>query len=148
MAQILSWEQNNKTEKTFQYQSKIRRDKTLERIKKSRNQLLPKLAAQARTIWTTVRTPAQIFFWKQRLDQITVEMASAAKLLLCLLSLTSSNFCCIILVSFFLTTRVCQKTKNISDHLALLVCFVTMISKNCPKKLDHSNQNWVTAATF
>ena len=29
--------------------------------------------------------------------------------------------------------RVCQKTKNISDHLALLVCFVTMISKNCPK---------------
>ena len=45
-------------------------------------------------------------------------------------------------------SRVCQKTKNISDHLALLVCFVTMISKNCPKKLDHSDQNWVTAATF
>ena len=30
-------------------------------------------------------------------------------------------------------SRVCQKTKDISDHLALLVCFVTMISKNCPK---------------
>ena len=40
-----------------------------------------------------------------------------------------------------LNNRVCQKTKNISDHLALLVCFVTMISKKCPKKLDHSDQN-------
>ena len=38
-------------------------------------------------------------------------------------------------------SRVYQKTKNISDHFALLVCFVTMISKNCPKKLDHSDQN-------
>ena len=38
-------------------------------------------------------------------------------------------------------SRVYQKTKNISDHLALLVCFVTMISKKCPKKLDHSDQN-------
>ena len=44
-------------------------------------------------------------------------------------------------IAYYTYFRVYQKTKNISDHLALLVCFVTMISKNCPKKLDHSDQN-------
>ena len=32
------------------------------------------------------------------------KMAAAVKILLCLLSLTASNFCCVALVSFFLTT--------------------------------------------
>ena len=127
MEQILSWEQNNKTEKTFQYQSKIRRDKTLERIKKSRNQLLPKLTAQTRTIWTTVRTPAQIFCWKQRLDPITLEMASAAKILLCLLSLTSSNFCCIILVSFFLTTLPTKRNLFTFFEMVLVLALTIMV---------------------
>ena len=36
-----------------------------------------------------------------------------------------------------LTTRVCQKNKSISDHFPLLVCFGSMISKNCPKKFDN-----------
>ena len=31
-------------------------------------------------------------------------MADAVKLLLCLLSLIASNFCCVALVSFFMTT--------------------------------------------
>ena len=40
-----------------------------------------------------------------------------------------------------LSSRVYQKSKIISDHFALLVCFGSMIFKNCPKKLDHSDQN-------
>ena len=42
----------------------------------------------------------------------------------------------------------CLKKLSISDHVAILVCFGSIISKTSPKKLAHFGQNWVTAATF
>ena len=47
-----------------------------------------------------------------------------------------------------LQNRVFQKNKSISDHVAFLVCFGSIISKTSPKDMDHFDQNWVTAATF
>ena len=46
-----------------------------------------------------------------------------------------------------LKAGVYQKTKSISNQFLLLVCFGSIISKTCPKKLDHTDENWATAVT-
>ena len=50
-------------------------------------------------------------------------MAAAVKILLCLLSLTASNFCCVALVSFFLTTL--PNKRNFSYFDTVLVIAIT-----------------------
>ena len=55
-------------------------------------------------------------------------MASAAKILLCLLSLTSSNFCCIILVSFFLTTLPTKRNLFTFFELVLVIALTIMVN--------------------
>ena len=54
-------------------------------------------------------------------------MASAAKILLCLLSLTASNLSCIALVNFFLTTLPTKRTLFTYFDIVLVLALTAVV---------------------
>ena len=64
---------------------------------------------------------------KEVLDEIIWDMAAAVKLLLCLLSLTSSNICCVALVSFFLTTLPTKRTLFTFFDITLVLALTVLV---------------------
>ena len=54
-------------------------------------------------------------------------MAAAVKLLLCLLSLTATNFCCVALVSFFLTTLPANRNLFTFFEMVLVLALTIMV---------------------
>ena len=64
---------------------------------------------------------------KEVLDEIIWDMAAAVKLLLGLLSLTASNFCCVALVSFFLTTLPTKRTLFTFFDIVLVLALTSAV---------------------
>ena len=60
---------------------------------------------------------------------------SAVKLLLCLLSFTVSNFCCVALVSFFMTTLPTNRTLFTFFDTLLVLALTSVV--NIWVRLDH-----------
>ena len=54
-------------------------------------------------------------------------MAAPVKLLLCLLSLTTSNPCCVALVSFFLTTLPTKRTLFTYFDIVLVIALTIVV---------------------